>query len=53
MHSLLTICLNENIALPKMILLNSLNAQTDHDVRFNKLRHKKSMKSNLIPSCVI
>ena len=31
-----------------MFLLNSLNARTYHDVRLNKLRHKKSMTSNLI-----
>ena len=37
----------------KMFLLNSLNARTDHDVQLNKLRHKKSMTSNLIPSSVI
>ena len=34
----------------KMALLSSLNAQTDHDVRSNKLRHKKSTTPNLIPS---
>ena len=46
MQSLLSICMNENTAFTKMFLLNSLNAQTDHDVRLNKLRHKKSMTSN-------
>ena len=30
----------------KMVLLNSLNARTDHDVQLNKLHHKKSMASN-------
>ena len=42
MHSLLSICMNEKISFTKMVLLSSLNAQTDHDVRSNKLRHKKS-----------
>ena len=32
-----------------MVLLSSLNAQTDHDIRANKLRHKKSATPNLIP----
>ena len=45
MHSLL-ICMNENTSYTNMFLLNSLNARTDHDVRLNKLRHKKSMTSN-------
>ena len=40
--------MNENTSFTKMFLLNSLNARTDHDVRFNKIRHKKSMTSNLI-----
>ena len=46
--------MNENTSFTKMFLLNSLNAQTDHDVRLNKLRHKKAMTSNLInirPQC--
>ena len=33
-----------------MVLLSSLNARTDHDVRSNKLRHKKSTTPNIIPS---
>ena len=33
MHSLLSICLNENTSFTKVFLLNSLNARTDHDVR--------------------
>ena len=37
----------------KMALLRSLNARTDHDVRSNKLRHKKSTTPNLTPSSVI
>ena len=53
MHSLLYTGINENIFFTKMALLNSLDARTDHDVRLYKLRHKKSMKSNLIPSSVI
>ena len=53
MHSLLLICMNENTSFPKMFLLNSLNARTDYDVWLNKLRHKKSMTSNLIRSIVI
>ena len=53
MHSLLYICINENTFFTKMVPLNSLNARTDHGIRLNKLRHKKSMKSNLIPSSVI
>ena len=32
MHSLLSICMNENTSFTKMFLLNSLNAVTDHDV---------------------
>ena len=36
MHSLLSICMNENTSFTKMVLLNSLNAQTDHDIRLNK-----------------
>ena len=38
--------MNENTSFTKMFLLNSLNAVTDHDIRLNKLRHKKSMTSN-------
>ena len=52
-HNLLKICINKNTSFTKMFLLKSLNAQTDHDVRLNKLRQKKSMTSNLIPSSVI
>ena len=37
----------------KMVLLSSLNARTDHDVRSNKLGHKKSTTPNLIPSSII
>ena len=50
MDSLLSICMNENTSFTKMGLLNSFNARTDHDVRLNKLSHKRSMTSNLIPS---
>ena len=46
MHSLLSICMNEKSSFTKMFLLNNMNARTDHDVRLNKLRHKKSMTSN-------
>ena len=46
MHNLLTICMSENTSFTNVFLLNSLNAQTDYDVRLNKLRHKKSMTSN-------
>ena len=45
--------MNKKTSFTKMFLLNSLNARTDHDVRLNKLRHKKSMTSDLIPSSVI
>ena len=41
MHSLLSICMNENTSFTKMFLLNSLNARNDHGVRLNKLPHKK------------
>ena len=44
MHSLFSICMNENTSFTNMFLLNSLNARTDHDVRLNKLRHKKSRR---------
>ena len=37
----------------KYIFFNSLSARSNHDVRLNKLRHKKLMMSNLIPSSVI
>ena len=53
MHSLLSICMNENNSFTKMVLLSSLNSRTDHDVRSNKLRHKKLTTPNLIPSSVI
>ena len=53
MHSLYSICMNEKTSFTKMVLLSSLNARTDHDVRSNKLRHKKSTTPNLIPSSVI
>ena len=53
MHSLLSICIKEKTSFTKMVLLSSLNALNDHDVRSNKLRHKKSMMPNLIPSRVI
>ena len=36
MHSLLSICMNENTSFTKMVLLNILNAPTDHDVWLNK-----------------
>ena len=52
MDSHLFICKNENTSFTKMVLFNSLNAPTDHDVQFNKLLHKK-LTSNLIPSRVI
>ena len=45
MHSLLSICMNENTSFTKMFLLDSLNAQTDHDVWLNKLHHKKSIQT--------
>ena len=38
MHSLLSICMNKKSYFTKMVLLSSLNARTDHDVRSNKLR---------------
>ena len=38
MLSLLSLCINENKTFAKMVLLNSLNVQTDHDVRLNKFR---------------
>ena len=41
MHSLLSICMNVKTSFTKMALLSCLNARTDHDVRSNKLRHKK------------
>ena len=53
MHSLLSICMNENTSFTKIFPLNSLNALTDHDVRLNKLRHKKPMTSNRIPSGIL
>ena len=46
MHSLLCIRINENTSFTKIVLLNSLNAQTDHDIRLKKLRQKKLMMSN-------
>ena len=42
--------MNENTSFTKMVLLKGLNARTDHDVQLNKLRHIKSMASNLIPN---
>ena len=45
MHSFLSICMNEITSFTNMLLLNSLNARTDHDVRLNKLRHKNFAKS--------
>ena len=48
MHSLLKICINENTSFTKMFLLNSLNARTDHDVRLNKLRHKKLIEMEIL-----
>ena len=48
MHSFLLTCMNENTSFTKMDIFNSLNAQTDCEVRLNKLRHKKLMTSNLM-----
>ena len=36
MHSLLSICINENTSLTRMVLLNSLNDRTDYGVRLKK-----------------
>ena len=47
MHSLLSICMNEKTSFTKMVLLSSLNARNDQEVRSNKLRHKKSTTPNL------
>ena len=46
MYSLLSICMNEKTYFTKMVLLSSLNDRTDHDVRSNTLRHKKSTTPN-------